>query len=118
MRILDENGNEIVSPDLEQGYLREEKLLIAHHDATPEQGHEEVKEYPNGGKSIRWVVDTPAVEAWDEYEDILRYILYTAEELAERQAQAEELARYNELILDGVTWADLAAALAQGVNSL
>lgn len=34
MRILDEKGNEIVNPDLEKGYLKEEQLLVTHHDAV------------------------------------------------------------------------------------
>ena len=88
MRILDENGTEITSPDLEQGYLTEERILIAHHPATPavqEQWHyETIREYENGGKDIERVVDVPGVEAraaWDEYETILRYTPYTEEEL-------------------------------------
>lgn len=93
MRILDENGTEITSPDLEQGYLMEERILIAHHPATPavpEQWHyETIREYENGGKDIERVVDVPGVEAraaWDEYETILRYTPYTEEELAQRNA--------------------------------
>lgn len=89
MRILDENGLELPYPDLELGHLKEENLLIAHHDrveAVPEQWHyETVAEYPNGGKDIAKVVDVPGVEekeAWDEYETIKRYVPYTEEELA------------------------------------
>jgi hypothetical protein len=59
-----------------------------HHEAikaVEEVGHYEVvAEYPNGGKDVEWIVDTPGVEAkeaWDEYEDILRYIPYTETEL-------------------------------------
>lgn len=84
MRILDQNGTEITSPDLEKGYLQEERILIRHHDAVEavaEQGHwETVAEYANGGKDVDWIVDVPAVEAkdaWDEYENILRYALFT-----------------------------------------
>ena len=91
MRILDIDGNEIANPDFSSGYTKEESILIAHHDAIEavrEEGHfEVVAEYPEtGGKDVKWVVDVPAVkaqEAWDEYEDILRYIPYTDEELAE-----------------------------------
>ena len=89
MRILDINGNEITNPDLSLGRLEEEKLFVAHHEAVeevPEAGHYKViAEYPEtGGKDVEWVVDVPAVEAqeaWDEYEDILRYIPFTEEEL-------------------------------------
>lgn len=97
MRIFDVNGIEIESPDLEKGYLKEDSLFIMHHEAVEaveEQGHwVTITEYPNGGKDVDWIVDVEAVEAveaWDEYEDILRYIEYTEEELAERKAAEEE----------------------------
>jgi hypothetical protein len=88
MRIFDENGIEIESPDLEKGYLKNDSLLIMHHEAikaVEEVGHYEViAEYDNGGKDVEWIVDIPGVEAkeaWNEYEDILRYIPYTETEL-------------------------------------
>lgn len=88
MRILDKNNMEITSPDLELGYLVDETIFVEHHDAiaaVPAVTHEEIiKEYPNGGKDARIVVDVPAVEgkdAWDEYENIQRYVLYTEAEL-------------------------------------
>ena len=129
MRILDENGIEIESPDLEKGYLKEDSLFIMHHEAVEaveEQGHwETIAEYPNGGKDVDWIIDVEAVEAaeaWDEYEDILRYILYTEEELAEREAAKKEAQekqeRMNALLASGVTWDELAAAIAEGVNSI
>lgn len=92
MRIFDENGIEIESPDLEKGYLQNDRLFIMHHDAVEaveEVGHwETVAEYPNGGKDVEWIVDTPgmeAAEAWDEYEEILRYVTYTEAELKLRE---------------------------------
>ena len=92
MRIFDENGVEIESPDLEKGYLKNDRLLIQHHEevkAVTEVGHYEVvAEYPNGGKDVEWVVEVPGVEgqaAWDEYEDILRFIAYTETELNIRE---------------------------------
>lgn len=88
MKIFDENGIEIESPDLEKGYLKNDRLLVMHHEAVEaveEVGHFEViAEYPNGGQDVEWIVDTPGVEAaeaWDEYEEILRYIPYTEMEL-------------------------------------
>lgn len=97
MRILDVNGNEVLNPNYSLGYVVEEKMFIEHHDAVEaveEVGHYEViSEYPNGGKDVEWVVDVEAVEAveaWDEYEDILRYIEYTEEELAEIKKAEEE----------------------------
>lgn len=90
MRILDELGNELTSYDEKKGFLREDQIVIAHHKAVKEQaeqGHYEViKEYPEtGGKDVKWVVDVPAVEAreaYDETESILRYIPFTEKELA------------------------------------
>ena len=88
MRILDMNGNELVSADLSAGRLVGERLLIAKHDAVhavEEVWHYEVvKEYPNGGKDVLKIVDVPGVaaqDAWDEYEMIYRYVPYTQEEL-------------------------------------
>lgn len=89
MRILDSNNVEIESPDLSLGYLTEDNILIAHHEAmeaVEEQWHyETVAEYPNGGKDVAKVIDTPGMEAqdaWDEYETVQRYVPYTEEELA------------------------------------
>lgn len=94
MRILDAAGSGIETPDLEKGYLTEERLFVAHHEAVEavsEEGHwEAVAQYRNGGKDVEWVVDVPGVEAaeaWDEYEDIYRYTEYTEAELAEVATQ-------------------------------
>jgi hypothetical protein len=92
MKIYDKSGIELTSPDMEKGYLVPDSLLIMHHEAVEavaEKGHwETVKEYPNGGKDVEWVVDVPGVEAkeaYDEQENILRYVEYTAKEIATRR---------------------------------
>ena len=119
MRILDENNIEIVSPDYTRGYTIPDAVLVKHHEAikeVKEQGHYEViREYPNGGKDLRWIADVPKVEgkaAWDEYEEILRYKLYTEEQLAEMEAiknkptdaqRITDLEEALEMILSGVT---------------
>ena len=132
MRIFDENGNELQTYDKETGYVKSDTLLIAHHEAVEavaEIGHwETLREYPNGGKDVDWIVDTPAVEArdaWDEYENILRYIPYTVDELAaidkekrKAQEEAELQERIRALPDTAVTWDELAAALSEGVNSI
>jgi len=94
MRIFDKNDIEIESPDLEKGYLENDRLLIMRHEAikaVEEVGHyETIAEYPNGGKEVAWIVDVPGVEgreAWDEYEEILRYIPYTETELKLREIE-------------------------------
>lgn len=105
-RILDEQGNELKLEDIDlnAGKLVDETITV-HHDAVEgveEVSHVEVlKEYyetgPDGtpvldedghkivfGKDVKTIVDVPGVEAkdaWDEQEEIQRYIPYTAEEL-------------------------------------
>lgn len=93
MTILDVQGNEVLNPDLEKGYLKEDKLVI-HHDEqaeTPEQSHlETLQEYPNGGKEVERVIDIsfiPAKKAYDEEILIQRYVPYTYEELLEMKKQ-------------------------------
>ena len=134
MRILDENNIELTEEqiNLELGYLRPESIISIHHKAVEEVkevGHYEViAEYPNGGKDVIWVIDVPGIEAkeaWDEYEDIQRYVLYTEEELvakeAEKKAKEEEAmlnAQLRQIAANAVTWDELAEALKKGVNSI
>ena len=134
MRILDENNIELAEEEvnLELGYLKPESIISIHHEATgevKEVGHYEViAEYPNGGKDVAWIIDVPGIkakEAWDEYEDIQRYVLYTEEELAardaEKKAKEEEAklnARLRQVAENAVTWDELAEALKKGVNSI
>ena len=91
MRILDMDNNVINEEDYdyEMGTLVEEELFIAHHpyqEGITEEGHYEViREYPNGGKDVKWVIDIPGQEereAWDEYETILRLTPHTEKEKA------------------------------------
>ena len=52
-----------------------------------------IAEYPNGGKDVVKIIDSPgqqAEEAWTETVDYQLYILYTDEEYAERQQQKAE----------------------------
>ena len=91
MRILDQDHKELTNPDLSQGKLVEDRIIVRHHQeikAIPDQFHyETIAKYPNGGKDVAVVVDIPGkagVPAWDEYENILRYVPYTQEELQER----------------------------------
>jgi hypothetical protein len=92
MRIFDEFDNLLESFDAAKGYLKNDRLFVCHHDAVSaveEQGHwETIAEYPNGGKDVEWIVDVPAVEekeAWDEYENILRFVAFSSKELAENR---------------------------------
>lgn len=96
MKIIDINGAEIANPDLTKGYLKPETQTI-HHDAVAgveEVSHyETIREYPNGGKDVKKVVDVkavPAQDAYDEEVDVQRYVLYTAEELAAQEKARKE----------------------------
>lgn len=96
MKIYDETlKNELVNPDLNAGKLELAQRLVAHHDAVEEVWHYEVmkstitEECPEGLRIA--ITDTPANDAWDEYETVQKYVLYTTEELAEiEKKKAEE----------------------------
>lgn len=121
MIVYDELGNALNAEALDyaKGYLAVRKR-VHHHpavEAAAETGHmETLEEYPaTGGRDVRWVVDTPGVdaqEAWDEEEMYTEYVRYTEEELAaiaaerakpsaeERLNKAEALAaQQDELLL-------------------
>lgn len=104
MKIIDETGIVLTTePDLEAGYLVED-VEVVHHDAvegTAPQWHRETAKLPDGSLSIYYrdgkeigrdmvkVIDVPGVDpqpAWDEEVPVMRYIRYTAEELAQREA--------------------------------
>lgn len=93
MRIVYKDGTDVQNPDFSLGRLTKNEILIAHHPAiegVEEQWHYEIEtEYPNGGADLKVVVDVPgveAVDAWDEYEEVLIYTPYTDEELEAIQA--------------------------------
>lgn len=101
MKIIDSSGVEIASPDLTKGYLKQETQTVRHNavEGVEEVSHyETIREYPNGGKDVKKVVDVKAVPAQDAYNEeveVQRYILYTAEELAaqaDAKKKAEEVA--------------------------
>lgn len=89
MKIYNQEKTEILTEyDLEKGYLVEDKIvkeILPAQEEIKEQGHyETIKEYRNGGKDVKWVVDIQGQEARPEtpvYEDIQVYIPYTEEQL-------------------------------------
>lgn len=94
MKIYDETlTTELKSPDLTLGHLEQARRLVAHHNAVERQYHYEVMEgtvtdeCPEGLR--REVEDVAAAAAWDEYEDVQRYVPYTDAELAEMAAKAQ-----------------------------
>ena len=108
MKIIDSNGAEIATPDLTKGYIKSETQTV-HHDAVAgveEVSHYETETLPDGtpavyydadgrekGRDVRKVVDVPGVDpqpAWDEEVPVMRYIRYTAEELAAQEKARKE----------------------------
>jgi len=81
--------------DLNLGYLKEDVITKSYPEvlAVKEQGHyETINTYANGGKSVKWVVDIPAVSyqpAKIETEKIHVYITYSSDELAKKSKQKE-----------------------------
>lgn len=96
MKIIDSSGVEIASPDLTKGYLKQETQTVRHDavEGVEEVSHyETIREYPNGGKDVKKVVDVkavPAQDAYDEEVEVQRYVLYTAEELTEQEKARKE----------------------------
>lgn len=131
MKIIDETGVVLTTePDLEAGYLVED-VEVTHHDAvegTAPQWHRETAKLPDGSPAIYYrdgkeigrdmvkVIDVPGVDpqpAWDEEVPVMRYIRYTAEELAQREKEKQE-AQQRQEVLDKLpeTLAALQAAQA------
>ena len=96
MKIIDENGAAIETPDLTLGYLTDSTEEIIHPavEGVEEQWHwETVTEYPNGGKDVQKTIDRPGVlarEEWVEQVPIQKYIRYTAEELVAREEERKK----------------------------
>ncbi len=92
MKVYDESGQLLTAaPDLEKGWLENAQRLVQHHPAQVEKSHVEVMPGTNGLRHL--VIDKPARDAWDEYENVQIYHLYTPEELTERNkpTQSERL---------------------------
>lgn len=88
MIVYNKDKTEILKEyDLELGYLKKDTIIkhIDKVEAVEEQGHyETIKEYANGGKDIKWIVDVEKVDAVEEQdieEKIQVYIPYTEIEL-------------------------------------
>lgn len=116
MKIIDESGAVLTTePDLQVGYLVDDVEVI-HHDAvegTAPQWHRETAKLPDGSLAIYYrdgkeigrdmvkVIDVPGVDpqpAWDEEVPVMRYIRYTAEELAQREKEKQEAQQRQEVL--------------------
>lgn len=98
MKIYDATlEHELQNPDLTLGKLEPAQRVTVHHEAVPASVRYEVMpgtvtaDCPEG---LRQEITTPAQEAYDEYEEVQRYVLYTDAELAEiaEKEQAEKSA--------------------------
>lgn len=98
MRIFNENKTielQIEHIDFNKGYLKNDTLTkhINYQPAVEEQAHyETIKEYDNGGKKVKKVVDIegkPEILAHTETEEIQIFIPYTTEELQHRAYEDE-----------------------------
>ena len=94
-KIFDHKGKQFDFSDLKKGYLKSERRFVKHHpavEAVEEKGHwKTVAEYPNGGKDPEPPPHVPRVEAkeaWDEYEDIYRYVEYSQDEMDDRERKS------------------------------
>lgn len=112
MKIFDESlTTELESPDLEKGRLEPARRLVEHHKAVERVFHYEVMEGTvslENPKGLRHEVeDVAAKAAWDEYEDVQKYVPYTDAELAKiaadkkaeedrKAAEAEEMRKMQE----------------------
>lgn len=91
--VYDQQGNLLTEYDLNLGRL-EASFRMEHHPAV--EGVEEVwhwevvREYPNGGRDVKKVIDVPGImaqKAWVEEVPIRVYIPYTQEELDAIEAE-------------------------------
>ena len=115
MKIYNETKTELLlNPDLERGYLQQDKIVtrvVPAQEEVKEQFHYEYKEYPNGGKDQIKVVDVeyrPAKPETYEYEDIQVYKLYTEEEYinnlrAKRETECFPIINRGQLWYDTLT---------------
>lgn len=117
MRILDDAGNELADADESLGSLVPERLLVEEGRPYVPAKVERVCDWegPNGDRLYKRVVVEPEQAAKAPvYEDVMRYVPYTEDELAEIAAQkaaAEEAAK--EAAAEAARQAALKAQLEQ-----
>ena len=114
IKVYDQQGNPLESWNEAIGWLKPSTQTVHHEavEAVEEVWHWEVlKEYPNGGKDVRKVIDVAGVEAqeaWDEEIPIYIYTPYTQEELDEmnKPSDAERIKQIEQALaafIGGIT---------------
>ena len=128
MKVYNKENTEVLETyDLTKGFLKTDKILKVHHEAVPAVPtvtiaskikvirtnggkiievdgihYEVVKEFPNGGRTLEEIEETPGVpkqEAYDEYEDIMIYIPYTEQEI-KAQEKIKKVAECKQYLAD------------------
>ena len=89
--------HELQNPDLTLGKLEIAQRVTVHHESVPASVRYEVMAgtvTANCPDGLRQEIATPEQEAYDEYEEVQRYVPYTDAELAEisEKTQAEKSA--------------------------
>lgn len=105
MKVYNENKTEILDNyDLQIGYLQKDKIsiVIPEIKEVKEKYHYEVIEtFENGGQTVKRVIDVPGVAPQKRKiieEDILIYILYTQDELLEKEKNKLRIIRNGRLL--------------------
>lgn len=94
MNVFDENGMPLDSWDPSRGWLEAVTRTVRREavEGTPEQGHfETLREYPNGGRDVRWVVDVPGIPGQEAREEEVTLLIYHP--YPEGELEDQEIAR-------------------------
>jgi hypothetical protein len=92
-KLIEENNYQKV--DLSQGYLEEDVIDIFYPEVKYVEGkghYETIREYPNGGKDVKWVVDVKGVEYQPERHEeevVLIYYPFTEAQLQKMALEDE-----------------------------
>lgn len=88
LKVYDETTGELLEGpfDYSKGRIYQSVRFVAHHDAQEEVSHEEIMpgtEHMNDGNGLSAIIiDQPAKDAWDEYENCFMWHTFTEEELS------------------------------------
>lgn len=112
MKVYNKEKTKILTEyDLLRGYIKEDTIEVHYPEvkAVEEKGHyETIREYANGGKDVKWVVDVKGVEYKpDRYEEekIYVYTPYEGEEKKEMLRNIREIECFS-IINRGKLWYD------------